>query len=294
MVKKDILFIINPNSGTGRQKGISELISEGLDTEQYNYVIRYTERQGHATEIAKKAIEHALDIVVAVGGDGTINEVARGLVGSGVALGIIPAGSGNGLARHLGISIKPAKAIEQLNSAEIGFMDTGLVNEQFFLNVSGVGFDATIAHKFDSAGTRGLWTYGKLIIKEWFGYKPRKYRLKSKELDVDFEAIFISFANGTQYGNDLRVAPLAMDDDGMVDLCVLEKFPRILTPLLIFYFMINRFYNFPYVRIYRAEGFELEVEKGTDLHLDGEPRNLGENLNISIVPASLKVMRFKK
>ncbi len=288
--KRNIIFIVNPHSGTGKQKGIEQLIESNLDLSKFHYSIKYTERKYHATVLAQEAVKTGIDIVVAVGGDGTVNEVAKGLVGSPVALGIIPGGSGNGLARHLGISINIKQAIQQLNVLDIHLMDTCELNGEFFLNVSGVGFDAHIAHKFDVAGKRGLLTYGKLVLKEWFSYKPKKYRIRTEGLDVKVNAVFISFANGTQYGNDLRVAPLAEDNDGLLDLCVLERFPAILTPIFIFYFCINQFYKFPYVKIYRASSFDLELEN-SKLHLDGEPRDLGNEIHVQVIPNSLKVLR---
>ncbi len=290
MDKKSIRFIVNPLSGTGKQVDVADLIAEYLDLNKFQYSVYFTERKYHATELAKDAIKDRQDIVIAVGGDGTVNEVAKGIVGSAVALGILPAGSGNGLARHFGYSMDFKEAILQINEFKIHPIDTCLLNGEFFLNVSGVGFDAHIAHEFDVAGRRGLWTYGKLILKEWFTYKAKNYRIKTEGLDVSVQAIFISFANGTQYGNDLRVAPLADDNDGLLDLCVLERFPKILTPILIFYFLVNQFYKFPYVKIYRSHSFDLEMENGR-LHLDGEPKNLGKSIHIAVKPSSLKVLR---
>mgnify|MGYP000653038956 CR=1 FL=1 len=287
---KNIHFIINPKSGTGKQKGIESSIEKILDKNEFHYEILYTERQGHATDLAKSAVDLKVDIVIAVGGDGTVNEVAKGIVGSNTALGVVPCGSGNGLARHLGVALKVEEAIAQINTSSINTMDSCLLNGEFFLNVSGVGFDAHIAQKFDEAGKRGLWTYGQLIIKEWFSYKAQNYRIQTEGLDIQLKSIFISFANGTQYGNDVRVAPLAVDNDGMIDLCVLEKFPKILTPILVFFFMINRFYKFPYVKIYRAQYFDLELEGGL-VHLDGEPRDLGKKIHIEVLKDSLKVLR---
>ncbi len=291
MIKRQqIVFIINPKSGTGKQKGVEKLIEDLLDADKFKYEVQHTQRKYHATQLAKEAVEAEVDIVIAVGGDGTVNEVAKGLVGSTTALGIIPCGSGNGLARHLGLAMDVKKSISQINDNTIQSMDTCLLNGEFFLNVSGVGFDAHIAHEFDKAGKRGLFTYGKLIVKEWFGYKAKRYRIKTEGLDIKLDAVFISFANGTQYGNDLRVAPLAVDDDGLLDLCVLERFPKILTPVLIFYFLINKFSKFPYVKIFRAKSFDLELENGL-MHLDGEPRKVENKIHIEVLPSSLKVQR---
>ena len=176
-MKKNILFIMNPISGTARKAGIPGLIEERLDKEKFDYSVVNTMYAGHATEIAKEAKEKGTDIVVAVGGDGTVNEVARSIVQSGTALGIIPCGSGNGLARHLMLPMDIGKAINLINRCEIHSLDYGIINDNPFFCTCGMGFDAFISMKFSEAGKRGPVTYIENVLREGLKYRPETYEV---------------------------------------------------------------------------------------------------------------------
>ena len=212
---------MNPISGTSDKKDIPYLIEELLDKEQFDYSIRETEYAGHAYEIAKESKEQGIDIVVAVGGDGTVNEVGRALVHSNTALGIIPTGSGNGLARHLLIPMKIKGAIQVLNDCEITDLDYGIINEHPFFCTCGVGFDAFISEKFAEAGKRGPITYLENILKEGLKYEPETYEIEAGNGTIKKKAFLISCANASQYGNNAYIAPQASMSDGMIDVIIM-------------------------------------------------------------------------
>ncbi|MEI6455362.1 MAG: diacylglycerol kinase family protein, partial [bacterium] len=174
---KKILFIVNPISGDGRQEKTVSLIKKNLDISRYSYEIIITEMAGHATELSKQAAAAGTDIVVAVGGDGTVNEVAQGLVGTDSILGIIPKGSGNGLSRHLKIPMNLKQAIGIINKGRVVKIDTATLNDDLFVSVAGVGFDASVAKKFARAGKRGFLTYFKITAGSYHSYKAKKYIL---------------------------------------------------------------------------------------------------------------------
>ena len=206
MEKKKIIFIINPISGTASKAGIPKLIERYLDHEAFDYEIKLTEYAGHASVIATEAKDNHVDIVVAVGGDGTVNEVARAIVHSQTALGIIPCGSGNGLARHLLLPLNMAKAIKIINACEIHQLDYGIINEHPFFCTCGMGFDAFVSHKFAEAGKRGPITYVENVLKEGLKYKPETYEIRDESGTTRLKAFLISCANASQYGNNAYIA----------------------------------------------------------------------------------------
>ena len=208
---KNIAFIINPISGAkeaqNAKKKLPKLIMQTLDMEQWLPNIVYTEYAGHATELAYQYARMGFDAVIAVGGDGTVNEVARGLKDTKTALGIIPMGSGNGFARHLNIPMRPQKALEMINHSEPISVDYGLANGKVFVCTCGTGFDAVIADQFAASNKRGFMTYIRNTIAKAFTYKPQTYHIVGDGLDVTQEAFLITFANANQWGNDAKIAP---------------------------------------------------------------------------------------
>src|SRR5690606_300534 len=170
------------------------------------------------------AVREGFDVVVAVGGDGTLNQVANGLKHSQTAMGIIPMGSGNGLARHLGIPLRTPQAIHHLNRMPARKMDTLLMNGKTFVNMAGTGFDAHIGHLFATAGSRGFRTYAQITIKELLNYKPQGYEIELDGKKLTEEAFLISFANGSQWGNNAIIAPHASVSDGLIDLSLMRPF----------------------------------------------------------------------
>ena len=200
--KRQIAFILNPHSGTHSKQMIPELIDKHLDKSKFDYQLLYTEHSGHAAEIALNCVEQQIDIVVAVGGDGTVNEVARSLVHTSTALGIIPCGSGNGLARHLCIPLDPKEAIAIINKCKIEALDYGVINELPFFCTCGMGFDAFISLKFAEAGKRGPITYIENVLKEGLKYQPETYEIIDSTGATRHKAFLVACANASQYGNN--------------------------------------------------------------------------------------------
>ena len=233
---KQIIFIINPVSGIGKHKIVERLAEELLDKSRFIPTIVYTNAAGHATEISRNAAADGIDIVVAVGGDGTVNETAAGLVGTATALGIVPAGSGNGLARHLKIPMNVRRAIEVINDGKSLKIDTATINDQLFVNLAGVGFDASVAKKFAVAGKRGFSTYLRITTNSYKNYEPKQYTLIIDGKVIKRRALLISFANSSQFGNNTSIDPTASINDGYIDVCIVGKMPYwkalILAPLL--------------------------------------------------------------
>ena len=177
-MKTKTVVVVNPISGVGKQKKIENLLKENLNQDLFDYTVRYTEHIHHGTEIAREAVDQGYDCVVAVGGDGSVNDVAQGLKDSGVTMGIIPCGSGNGLARSLKIPLSPASAIKLLNQRNEHFIDSIVINDKYIsVNAAGVGFDAYIARLMKAAKTRGFAAYTNLILREYASYQSNSYRL---------------------------------------------------------------------------------------------------------------------
>jgi len=288
--QKKILAIINPISGTGKQKNIELLLNTYLDFEKFQLHTRYTGYAGHASKLAKEAMNEKYDAVLAVGGDGTINEIARSLTGSVVALAIIPCGSGNGLARHLGIPMKPVDAIKWLNMASCKKIDTVKINQDFFVNVGGIGFDAFISDQFEKMKTRGFQTYAKAVIKGFFTYPEQKFTVIQNNQKYFLKGFMLSFANSTQFGNNAFIAPNACIDDGQINLILIKKpkwFQVIGLAIKIFTKRTERSSLFT-----QLIGNEFLIHQNQKLaHVDGEPITIGKKIHLKVNPTSLHVFQ---
>lgn len=286
--KQDILFIINPNSGNKKAKSeIPQLIENQLDKRLFNSKIIQTEYAGHATKITEDAVRKQVEIVVAIGGDGTVNEIAKVAVGTDTTVGIIPMGSGNGLARELGISMTPSKAIEQLNQASRIKIDSCEINENPFFCTAGVGFDAHCAEVFSKLSSRGLRNYIKVGLQEYWKYKP----LQITFAGLDYQVFSMTFANARQFGNDALVAPSATIDDGFIDCTILNPHPFLAAPLLIGQLFNGTLPDSQYVEAFRGKKFTVNSEKNFLIHYDGEPMQLSTNeLKVRVFEKSLNVM----
>src|SRR5689334_17658830 len=232
MAKKKLRYIINPKSGAKHNIDLAAMANEMTDKEQFDFEIVMTKAAKHATELAKE-VAGVVDDVVAVGGDGSVNEVAKGLIGSKTVLGIIPMGSGNGMARHLKIPVDTKQAFHLINNGRTDTIDTMMVNGEFAIGTIGIGFDAHIAHLFADAGTRGYGTYVKLVLSEFYKYKPYKYHITVDGDTFDRVCFLLTFANSSQFGNNAVIAPYADVQDGFLDVSMMKKFPFYLAPHLI-------------------------------------------------------------
>lgn len=286
--KKKILFIINPISGTGKQKIVEKLIDQHLDLSLFDYEITYTKYAKHAIDLSANAVGK-FDIIVAVGGDGSVNEVAKHLINTNVILAIIPTGSGNGLARHLKIPINLKAAILKINALKVKRIDTVKINDYHFLGTAGTGFDAHIGWKFAEATKRGFWTYLKITVKEYFNYKEEYYSLNIDGKEINQKALLITFANSNQYGNNAYVSPKSIIDDGYLRVIILKRFPLYLTLDFAYRMFNKKFDTFKYVTALKGKKIKISVPK-EELHIDGEPFKLGRELTIEIVPKSLNVI----
>ncbi len=282
--------IVNPISGTGGKASIARAL-EGMTTSRGDRVeVVFTERAGHGVELAREAVARGVRAVVAVGGDGTVNEVAGALCGTEVAFGVIPCGSGNGMARHLHIPMDTRKAIDVLNTGVVERVDYCTVNERPFFCTCGVGFDAQVSHKFANEDTRGLVTYVRTTISEYFRYRARHYRLTIDGESLEEKAFVIACCNAAQYGNNAFVAPRASMRDGQVDITVIHSFDLPSAALLGARLFTSQIERDRHVTIYR--GSEIVIERDDDdvMHIDGDPVMMPARLEIRCHPSGLRVL----
>lgn len=287
-IKKNLLFIINPHSGNKTAKSIIELVPKYLDEEKFSWSYAYTEYANHATEIAKNAVNDKTDIVIAVGGDGMVNEVFQSLVNTDTAFSIIPKGSGNGVARSYGIPMNAIKAIKNLNDGSFITVDTCLFNERPFLGVAGIGFDGRISALFASKKKRGLKGYIRLILIELFNYSHHRFKITFDNNNVEHIAFIVAFANTQQYGNNAYIAPTAKFDDGKLNIVIINKFSKWLIPILAIRIMTKSILHLKFVNKYETSHITVTTS-AKDAHVDGEPITADVINEISIVPKSLKV-----
>ncbi len=282
-------IIVNPISGTNSKTNIRALLQKHLSASLYDYEISYTKGPTHATELAAEAVEKNFEVVMAVGGDGTVNEVATGLVHSDTALGIIPSGSGNGLGRHLKIPSTPLPAMKALNTAQPVAIDVCSVNDHPFFNVAGVGYDAQVAHDFAASGSRGLATYTQIVMGSWFSYRARDYRLSLNGEVLDRQALMITVANGSQFGNNAYIAPDARLNDGEMDITIMSKFPAMAVPLMALQLFSKEISHSRYTELLKAS--ELVITQADQkIHLDGEPYELESPLHFKVLPGALNIL----
>ena len=291
LVKEKILFIINPNSGTRYKGRLPEIIKKLTDAAIFDVEVLITRYKGEATEIVRRKSGEGYRYFVAVGGDGTINEIGKALINTRAILGIIPVGSGNGLARHLKIPLQPKEAIQVINNLNIKAIDYGVINGRPFFCTCGIGFDALIGEKFDQNKKRGLSSYIKTVISEFFYYQPEKYQITiNNQQKIERRAFLITFANASQYGNNARIAPKADISDGKLDICILSPFRFYKALFIGIRLFSGNIDKSPHISHHQAS--EIYVERASDaiIHIDGETCHLGKNLNISLISSGLKIL----
>ena len=279
-----IRFIINPISGTGKQKGIEKFMIKHLE----NFEIIYTQKAGDATRISKEAANDNIDAIIAVGGDGTVNECLNALVNTNTALGVIPCGSGNGFAYHIGMERNIEKAVIQLKNTKIEVIDSCTANGFPFVNVSGIGFDSHIANLFLTLTKRGFVNYVKLVIRE-LSYKAKEYTINYNNIERKVKAYIIAFANASQYGNDAKISPMANFQDGLLDFVILKEFPKWKIPFFLLKVATGKAHLSKYVEIIQCQKMTISAEN-TLLHLDGEPFKARNPIEVTILPKSLKIL----
>ncbi len=290
MSKKHITFIVNPISGGHQKDDILKMITELTDREQFDLDIRMTEYAGHAAEIATKSAQEGVDIVVAVGGDGTVNEVARSLTHTQTALGIVPCGSGNGLARHLCIPMNVRKAIEILNHCKIMEFDYGVVNDIPFFCTCGMGFDAFISLKFAEAGKRGPITYVENVLKEGLKYKPETYEVEDETGARRYKAFLIACANASQYGNNAYIAPEASMRDGVMDVIVMEPFTALEAPQISIDLFNKTLNQNSKIKHFQTQKIHIHRQTPGAIHYDGDPIMTDPDVDVHIEHLGIRIV----
>ena len=290
-MKKKMLVIVNPVSGVGRQKNIESLLSSHLDHDLFDHHIVYTEHEHHGTTLTRDAADEGYDIVVAVGGDGSVNDIVQGLRGTSLALGIIPCGSGNGLARTLEIPLSPTKAIQRLGHSQARTIDAILINDKTLsVNASGVGFDAHLARLMKLAKHRGMAAYTSLFLREYTSYPSASYTITVDGQTIVRNAWIMAIANSRQYGNNLIIAPKAHVDDGLMDLSIIDKIPldhlAITAPLA----FSGHLDHSQHAEMYQARDIVVEGNVGSWVNVDGEAMKIDAPLRFAIQPGAITIM----
>ena len=290
-MKTRILFIINPISGTKDKTNIIKTIEKVLDKTIFDYEIKFTEYAGHASELTAQAVKAGIDIVAAVGGDGTVNEVARSVVHNKTALAVIPCGSGNGLARHLHIPLNVEKAIEIINKNTISNLDYGKINGHPFFCTCGLGFDAFVSLKFAESGKRGFMSYANKTLREGIRYKPETYIIEDEHGREIHKAFLIACANASQYGNNAYIAPNALMNDGLMDVIILEPFNTLIeSPQILMQLFNKTLPNNSHVKAFQARKIKIIRPCAGAVHCDGDPMKLGKELEVEIFNRAFNVV----
>lgn len=287
---KKVLFIVNKFSGTGYRAEVEGRIIDICEENDWECSIEFTRRRGHATELARKAaVDQAFSRVVAVGGDGTVNEVAQGLLYSKVAMGIVPKGSGNGLARHLNIPLRLSAAVRNLFTSHEMNIDSFTLNGKLSLNVSGIGFDGHIANLFGAEKKRGLNGYIKHTVTGFFRFREFEAEILSPELSKNQKAFIIAIANSSQYGNNARIAPAASVCDGLLHISVLKKVP-IYRLDFFFSFFSGKVNHSSFCQMFETNELTIRTKSPVAFHVDGEACGRAEVFQIELLPGSLRML----
>lgn len=290
MEKKKLLAVINPISGTQSKESMPDVIARTIDAGRFDVTVRFTQHASHATLLAEEAIKAGFYGVIAVGGDGTINEVAAALRDSEVALGIIPCGSGNGLARHLGIPMNAEKAIEIINCDNIEALDYCTANDRPFFCTCGVGFDAHVSQKFAEAKKRGPLSYIQKTLMEYLKYRCKTYVIEMNGKVVSEKAFVIACGNASQYGNNAYITPRASMHDGLIDVTVLHPFTPLDTALLGLLLFTRHIDQDTNINTFRTPELTIRRQAPDVMHIDGEPVMMDADIHIKCHHAGIRML----
>lgn len=289
MEKRRLTVIINPNSGTLSKKGLERWLPKRLERMGYDVELCFTDGPGDATRIATRCACRGDYAVVACGGDGTVNEVATGLLGSDTALGILPAGSGNGLARHIGLPADIALGLKVISQDNLVKCDYGTVNGRPFFCTIGMGFDAAVTKRYSRLKRRGLNSYIKSAIDELAQFNAAKYELYFADQVVTDRAFLIAVCNASQYGNNAFIAPHASISDGMLDVIVVHEGNIFEKALMGVEMLAGVIGNHGKIKVFRTNSLTIRSAENITLHVDGEPCETGPELKINCIPGELKI-----
>jgi len=290
MSKKHIVFIINPKSGVERQKEINQAILAHLDEHKYSHEIWQTQYAKHGTTLAAEASQQGAYAVVAVGGDGSVNDVVRGLMGTNTLLGIIPKGSGNGMARTMRIPLDTAEAIKLINTGNAGDMDVAFANGEAFISNAGVAFDALISKKFAKSERRGLMVYSWLVTKYMWLYKERLFKITVDGKEYESLAFMVNVANGQQFGYNFKIAPMASYSDGVLDVIIIRKFPKILGGTLVARAMAGTIVKSPFVKHLTGKEITISNPLLKLMQTDGDAHECVNEIKFTVKKAAQKVL----
>lgn len=282
MEKKHLVFIVNPKSGTNRRKEIATAIENHLDKGKYSFEIKETQYSKHGKELAQEASKKGAYAIVAVGGDGSLNDIIAGLDGTNTAIAIIPKGSGNGMARTMQIPMNEAEAIRVINAGKTEMIDIGYANGQPFISNAGVAFDALISKKFSKSKTRGIWVYSWLVTRFMWTYKEWEWQITIDGKDKKTKAFIVNVANGRQFGYNFKIAPDASWTDGLFDVVIVKKFPKILGGTLVMRLLKGNFTKSPFVEHYRAKEVTVSHPNLKLMQTDGDAHACDNKVHFSI------------
>jgi len=287
--KKKVLFVINPVSGANHIVPVRKCIEYFVKKDLFEYNIVETTHAGHATELASQAAAQGFDIVFAVGGDGTVNEVGCGVAGTQTALGILPHGSGNGLARHIGMPMDTVLAAKAINNLRIEKIDYGKINNRPFFCTCGVGFDAWISLKYSEGNRRGMLPYVEKALTEYMDYHNETYRLIVDGKELNEKAFIVTCANADQWGNNAYIAPHASLSDGLLDLAIILPLGVKDVPKLVFQLMNKSLEQNEHLINIKCESVKIIRNSEGIAHCDGDPFMAESGLDIGIVPAGMLI-----
>ncbi|MBD5229405.1 MAG: diacylglycerol kinase family lipid kinase [Bacteroidales bacterium] len=285
----DAMLIINPISGTSKKKGLDSKVEKAMRNAGYNLDVRYTGCRGDATRLAAEAVEKGYEVVLAAGGDGTVNETAQALCETPVRFGIIPSGSGNGLARHIGIPISVDGALEVVGRGIVAQCDYGTVNRHPFFCTFGVGFDAAVSHNFAKQSKRGLFTYLKSALTQYINYRPDTYTISANGKILTERAFVVACCNASQYGNNAYIAPKASITDGLLDIIIIHQGSPIDTAMVGMDLFTGYIDSNTLIHSLRTPAAVIYRTNEGPAHIDGEPMILDDIMDIKCHHAGLNI-----
>lgn len=287
---KKILFIINPKSGVDRVKALQGLIDRHLDKEQFVPEVAYTQYAKHGTELAREAVKNGFKVIVAVGGDGSVNDIIAGIYGTDATLAIIPKGSGNGLARSLRIPLDSVKAIALINKGKTHTIDLGKADGKIFVSNAGVGFDALVARKFAKSKRRGMAIYSWIVTKYLWMYKEWKWEIEVDGQQLHERAFILTVANAEQFGYNFKIAPIADLQDGLFDIVIIRKYPKILGAAIALRAFNGSILKSKYVRHLKGRKIIIRHPQLSLLQMDGDVHPCGNEVKVEMMKAALHII----
>jgi len=284
-------FIFNPTAGTGRRAAFPALLARHFGpAASGDYELRPTEGPGHATVLAQAAAQAGCRVVVAVGGDGTVNEVGQGLLHQEeAAMGIVPRGSGNGLARHLKVPLNLGAALRRLRQPTFSRMDVGLVNGRPFFCTAGLGFDARVSQQFALAGSRGLSTYLRVTVREYQTFEPVPVVVETNGQTLATDCYVLAFANASQYGNNAYIAPNANLQDGLLDMCLMDALPPWRAAQVVLGMALGTLPRTGGAAYSHTRRASIRAAAPLGCHADGDYLGHGTEFEIDLLPLALEV-----